>query len=151
MVICLSSPLLIGLYENDKLIKKYQSSQKTSDILDSYFKEIDQKYHIKNLFFTNTPGSFMSIKITYVFLKTLSIVKNIPLFATDGFVFNNNTPIKAVGDFYFFKKDGKILTQKIKVDSLNLCKFELPKILNKKVFSQNNHPLYILPAVKEID
>ncbi len=50
----------------------------------------------------------MGIKVTYLFLKTLSIVKNIPLLAIDGFFFNENHPIKAVGKLYFVKNSNTI-------------------------------------------
>ncbi len=148
MIICLSSPLLVGLYDKDQLIKKYSSQIKTSEILPLYFREILREFDIKNLFFTQGPGSFMSIKVTYLFLKTISIVKNIPFFATDGFAFNENNPIKATGNFYFFKKDGKITTQKMDIKKF---KFNLPEQLDKTIFSDNNQPLYILPAVEGIN
>jgi len=90
----------------------------------------------------------MAIKITYLFLKTISISKNMPLFATDGFAFNQNSPIKAVGTLYFIKKDGKISTQKIDdIIKEKIEPFELPKILDKKIFTTESEPLYILPAL----
>ena len=133
------------------MIKEYRSEKKTSEVLDKYFQEIFQNYEIKSLFYTKGPGSFMSIKITYIFLKSISIVKNISLFATDGFAFNNNNPIKATGSFYFVKKDDKISTQKMDIKDLDKLRFNLPKVLDKTIFSKDNQPLYILPAVKEID
>ncbi len=133
------------------MIKEYRSEKKTSEVLDKYFQEIFQNYEIKSLFYTKGPGSFMSIKITYIFLKSISIVKNISLFATDGFAFNNNNPIKATGNFYFVKKDDKISTQKMDIKDLDKLRFNLPKVLDKTIFSKDNQPLYILPAVKEID
>ena len=86
----------------------------------------------------------MSIKISYIFLKTLAISKNLQLFATDGFTFNQNSAIKAIGTLYFIKKNGKIQTQKI--DS-EIVPFNLPKRLDKTVFSTDSEPLYILPAL----
>ncbi|XPV52291.1 MAG: hypothetical protein ACNI3H_07725 [Halarcobacter ebronensis] len=56
----------------------------------------------------------MAIKVAYIFLKTLRITKNIPLYASNGFNFNNNSPIKALGKKYFIKEDDII-----KVDFLD--------------------------------
>lgn len=89
----------------------------------------------------------MAIKITYLFLKTLSITKNLQLFATDGFAFNQKSPIKAVGNLYFIKKDGKISTQKIGEIPLTQKSFTLPQKLDTEIFSSDNEPLYVLPAL----
>ncbi|MCK4737830.1 MAG: hypothetical protein KAT10_04650, partial [Sulfurimonas sp.] len=79
----LSSPVMIGIYENNKLIDKIISEEKSSDILPKMYNELSNKYDIQKLFFANGPGSFMAIKVAYIFLKSISILKNIPLFATD--------------------------------------------------------------------
>ncbi len=89
----------------------------------------------------------MAIKISYIFLKTLSIVKDIPLFAADAFVFNGETPIKAVGKLYFVKENGIIRTKKLDLNNKELSPLNLPLILDKTLFSKETEPLYILPAV----
>lgn len=65
---------MIGIYQDDKLIKTYKSEEKASDlpkILDELLKE----YDFTSLIYANGPGSYMGIKISYVSLSTLSIVK----------------------------------------------------------------------------
>jgi len=146
LVISLTPPLQIGLYHDKMLIQSYASHDKTSDALPKLFDEILQKYALNALYFAKGPGSFMAIKVTYIFLRTLSITKNIPLFATEGFTFNDNHPIKATGALYFMKKDGKILTKKIDAP----CErqdFILPQTLEPTHFSSDSEPLYVLPAV----
>lgn len=88
----------------------------------------------------------MAIKATYIFLRTLSIAKNIPLLATDGFEFNKNQPIKATGTLYFIKKDGIISAQKINANNKE-PNLDLPYNLNRDIFHTDIDPLYILPAV----
>ena len=39
----------------------------------------------------------MAIKVAYIFLKTISITRSIDLYACEGFEFNQNSPIKALG------------------------------------------------------
>lgn len=87
----------------------------------------------------------MAIKITYIFLRTLGITKGIELYATDGFYFNENQPIKAMRKMYFIKKDGKIDTQFFEEEQTS--KFVLPKTIEIKNFNTDVEPLYILPAV----
>ena len=111
--ITLSSPIQIGVYQDNKLLKTISSDKKSSDILPLLFRDLEKEYNVKNLFYANGPGSFMAIKVAYIFLKSISILKKIPLFATDAFYFNNNEPIKAIGKLYFVKVSSEIKTQKL--------------------------------------
>ena len=141
----LSSPILIGIYENNKLIDKIISEEKSSDILPKIYSELSSKYDIKKLFFANGPGSFMAIKVAYIFLKSISILKNIPLFATDAFYFNENQPIKAIGKLFFVKLSSEIKTQKIEIAPE--FSFRLPNELDYSEFSTTVTPLYCIGAV----
>lgn len=145
VLINLASPIQVGIYENKKLIETIKSEEKSSDILPELFKEILEKYEVQNLFYTNGPGSFMAIKVAYIFLKSLSILKNIPLYAVDAFYFNNNTPIKAIGKLFFVKISSEIVTQKI--TEVPKSDFMLPAELCYEDFSNNTAPLYGIGAV----
>ena len=87
----------------------------------------------------------MAIKITYLFLRTIQIASNIPLYACDGFEFNKNGVIKAVGNLYFIKEDGKIFTKIFK--QAPEVEFELPTMLERSKFCDECEPLYYLPAI----
>jgi len=87
----------------------------------------------------------MAIKVSYLFLKTLSIVKGIPFLATDAFYFNNNTPIKAVGKLCFVKMADNIETQVF--DEVPKNHFELPQELILEDFSDDTLPYYGIDAV----
>lgn len=145
LFIALSSPVLIGVYENSRLIESVASHEKSSDILPDVYKELSDKYDICGLFYTNGPGSFMAIKVTYIFLKSVSILKNIPLFARDAFYFNENRPIKAIGKLFFVKVASQIKTQKLS-DSQE-SRFELPDILDYREFNTTTLPIYGIGAV----
>ncbi|ABB43952.1 conserved hypothetical protein [Sulfurimonas denitrificans DSM 1251] len=143
--ITLSSPILIGIYEDAKLIQTIRSDEKSSEILPILFDEISKKYSIKSLFYANGPGSFMAIKIAYIFLKSISILKNIPLYATDAFYFNENQPIKAIGKLYFVKISSEIKTQKL--ETVPEIRFTLRDVLDYSEFSTTTTPLYGIGAV----
>ncbi len=145
LLIALSSPIQIGIYENKKLIDTIFSDEKSSDVLPIIFEKIFQKYEVKNLFYANGPGSFMAIKVAYIFLKSISILKNIPLFATDAFYFNNNQAIKAIGKLYFVKISSEIKTQKL--ETVPEMKFTLLDVLDYNEFSKISTPLYCIGAV----
>lgn len=141
----MSSPLQVGIYKDNKLIQKITTEEQTSEALPKIFKDILKDYNLKRVFFARGPGSFMAIKITYIFLRTLSVTKGIELFAIDGFYFNNNMPIKAMKKIFFVKKDTKIVTEFFE-DAINY-EFYLPNTLKVENFSKDIEPLYILPAV----
>ena len=145
VLVALSSPVQVGIYEDLKLVKTIQSDEKSSEILPKIYEELLQTYDIKNLFYANGPGSFMAIKIAYIFLKSLSVLKNIPLFATDAFYFNENQPIKAIGKLCFVKIASEIKTQKLEI-APNM-EFKLPDVLDYSEFSTTSSPLYCIGAV----
>ena len=145
LLIALSRPIYVGVYENNRLIETIESSEKSSDILPVLYRELFEKYSVTQLFYVNGPGSFMAIKVAYIFLKSLSILKKIPLFATDLFKFNKNSPIKAIGKLYFVKIASEIKTQKL--EKVPEADIELPDELDYKEFSKNAAPLYIIGAV----
>ena len=146
LVITISNPLLIGIYENKKLIKEYKLDGKTSDLLPSLFEELLKEYEIKRIIYVNSPGSFMDIKVAYIFLKTICITKKIEFKAIDGFEFNENSPIKALGKKYFIKQDKEIKVDFLEKDSI-IRDFKLPMCIEKYNFNEETLPIYNLPAV----
>jgi len=145
VVISVSSPLKIGIYEEGKLAEAIVKEGKSSDDLPVLFRDILHRYHVGRLFYAKGPGSFMAIKIAYVFLKTLSIAKKIPLFASDAFVFNGGAPIKSVGKSYFIKSENGIEIKKM--EEVLPMTFDLPQTLDATLFSKDVKPMYIAPAV----
>ena len=145
VLITLTSPIKIGIYEDNMLIETIESSGKSSDVLPTIFQDLIKKYTIEKLFYANGPGSFMAIKVAYIFLKSLSILKDIPLFATDAFYFNKNEPIKAIGKLHFVKVASEIKTQKL--ETVPEVNFSLPDVLDYSEFSKNATPLYLIGAV----
>ncbi len=143
VAIPISTPFLLGIYQNGKLIQSIEKEGMTSDILPEIFDNLLKKYDIKHIIYAKGPGSYMSIKLSYVFFKTLEITKNIKLLAKDGFYFNKGAPIKAVGNSYFIKKDGIISIEK----NLKEGKFSLPEKIDLNEFEEDVSPLYVLKAV----
>ncbi len=144
LCITLSSPIFVGIYENDLLIDSIESKERSSEILPVIFKKLLEQYEIESLIYANGPGSFMAIKVSYIFLKSLSILKNIPFYSTDAFYFNDNKPIKAIGKLCFVKIQGKIITKKCDEE---MGSFSLPSRLYKQDFTQDCLPAYGISAV----
>ena len=133
---------MIGIYQDDKLIKTYKSEEKASEFLPKILDELLKEYDFTSLIYANGPGYYMGIKISYVSLSTLSIVKNIPLFAVSAFELNGYKPISANKNFCFVYKEGEIyLEQNIPAE------FFLPKNLQELKLNNDNLPFYFLDAI----
>ena len=143
VVIPISKPMKVGVYIDKKLSEIIEKDGMTSDVLPEIFDDILKRYEVKNIIYAKGPGSFMAIKLSYVFFKTLEITRNIELYGAEGFVFNNNAPIKAAGNSFFVKKDGIISIEKNKKEGF----FKLPQKLEMEKYSKEVEPLYILKAV----
>ena len=145
VIIALTSPIHIGIYNDTTLVETIKSEERSSEVLPELFKDILARYEIQNIIYANGPGSFMAIKVSYIFLRTLCIVKNITLLATDAFYFNNNTPIKAVGKLYFVKNSNAIET--VVITDPPVMEFKLPQELKLNDFTTESAPFYGIGAV----
>lgn len=145
LVIALGSPVRVGVYASGCLIEHLESEAQSSEALPALFETILSRYTLSRLLYVNGPGSFMAIKVSYLFLKTVSIVKGIPLLAADAFCFNGGQPVKAVGKLYFVKMAGKIETQTLAKQAES--HFELPRVIDYHDFSDDAGPKYRIGAV----
>ena len=145
LIISISSPLLLGVYEEGELIETISSDLKTSEILLPLIKECLDKYDISTIIYTRGPGSYMAIKLTYIMLKTIEITQGIKCVGCSGFALNGGEPIKAVGNLYFIKEKETIITKKYE-QPVNV-KFTLPQSIQDLELDEESTPDYILPAV----
>lgn len=145
LIISISSPLILGVYEDNMLIETLSSDLKTSEILLPLIKECLDKYDISTIIYTRGPGSYMAIKLTYIMLKTIEIMQGIKCVGCSGFALNGGEPIKAVGNLYFIKEKETIITKKYE-QPVNV-KFTLPQSIQDLELDEESTPDYILPAV----
>lgn len=145
LIVSIASPLLIGVYKNDKLIETVENVGKTSEVLLKILMELASKYNYERIVYISGPGSYMAIKLTYITLRSLEILKDIPFDACEAFEVNEQNPIKAMGKLYFIKENNTIITKKF--DEVLEQRFALPSMLSEVTILDNNKPLYILPAV----
>ncbi|WP_027326938.1 hypothetical protein [Helicobacter pametensis] len=138
------SPILYGIYTQSRLVRSFESHQKTLDALVDLHKILESE-NVGRIFYARGPGSFTAIKLTHIFLQTLKVIEGIELFCTDSFFFNKNAPIKAFGNRYFQKQNENIVLESFSEEPL--CKFMLPEFLDESKFDQACEPLYVLPAV----
>ncbi len=133
------------MYEDGILIKNITFEEKTSEILLPTLTNILDTYEISKIIYTRGPGSYMAIKLTYIMLKTIEILRGIRCIGCSGFELNNNQPIKAIGNLYFIKEKETIMTKKYE-QPVN-APFALPQSIHDLVLDEESTPEYVLPAV----
>ena len=144
-LISISKEVIIGIYENGKQIKAMKDTGKTSDILPSMLYKILNTYKIENIFYANGPGNFSAIKLTHIFLKTLSITLNTNVYCANSFYFTNDLYINAYGKIHFMKNGNDINT--VVLEYVHDTIFDLPQRIDINKFQTDCTPLYILPAL----
>ena len=145
MIVSIASPLLVGMYQEGVLVETIRSDEKTSDILLPIIMRALDRYKVARIVYTRSPGSYMAIKLTYVIVKTIEIVRNIPCYGCSGFALNGGQPIKAIGNLYFIKEKETIITKKFEQPPLST--FRLPQCIHDLVLDEESTPEYLLPAV----
>jgi hypothetical protein len=143
VVVAVGRPLLVGVYHKRQLVHQWEREGFTSELLPEIFREILKKYRIEALYYARGPGSYMGVKLSYLYLKTLQIVYQIPFKGVDGFYFTGGAPIKGPGKSVFVKKEGIIFLTTGEKEG----KFRLPPQLEPEDFSDETEPLYILKPV----
>ncbi len=146
-VISIANPILIGLYKDGNLEKTIESVGKTSDILPHIVDDILKEHTLNEIIYVNGPGSYMSIKIAYLFLKTLSITLGSEFLAISGFALNENSPIKALGKKYFYQEDNGEIQMRFLEENELLIPFSLPNKIDYQKCTTDTLPNYQLPAV----
>lgn len=121
----------------------------------SYFMPLNAIYYSRGV------GSLSAIKLTHVFLHTLSLSSDIHIYATNSFYFSQTNEIKAFANMSFYlKPDSKhvVITDSntkeyIHIapssinDNLDLSTLFLPYRLIHNDFLESCTPLYVTPAV----
>jgi tRNA A37 threonylcarbamoyladenosine modification protein TsaB len=146
-IISIANPILIGIYKDDTLEETFQCDGKTSDVLPHTIDTILKNHTLDEIIYVNGPGSYMSIKIAYIFLKTLSITLDIPFLAISGFDTNGNSPIKALGQKYFYLDSDSEIKMRFLEDDEKVNSFKLPEKIDYSLCFKDTLPNYQLPAV----
>jgi hypothetical protein len=144
-ILGLSSPLRIGVYRDDTLIETQTSEKKISEVLLEMIVPLMERYTLSRIVYTQGPGSYMATKLTYITLKTIEIVKGIPLRGCSAFCCNDGRPIRAMGKLYFVQEGERVVTRRF--DEPLPQEFALPVSLAQVAIREDATPDYHMPAV----
>jgi len=138
-------PLQLGLYSDNRKIAQLEIEGQTSEVLLIAVEKWLEEYEVQRCIYVNGPGSYMAIKLTYLMLRTIEMIRGITFFGVSAFELNGGKPVKAMGNLYFTKEKETIITQKF--DDKVKQEFWLPDDLRVLSLEKENMPHYILPAV----
>lgn len=130
------------MYEDGVLCLEISSDDKASEALVEIFDNLLKEYKISHIIYTNGPGGFMGIKVSYTVLKTISIVKDIKFSAISGFELNGGGAIRANKSMSFVLEEDKTVLKKVEP-----APFKLPINLNSLNLENSTLPNYILGVI----
>lgn len=145
LILSISSPLLLGVYRDNELIETLKSDKKISEELLEMIDGIMRRYPLSAMIYTRGPGSYMAIKLTYIILRTIEIVKKVPIKGCSAFCCNGGKPIRAIGKLYFVREGESVVTKKF--EQAPSQKFSLPSSLDSVTIDRTVTPDYHIPAV----
>jgi len=146
LFLTVTSPFSLGVYSGGKLIKSYESQGKASDVLPIMIDEALMEFAPDEIYYSNGPGNHMALKIAFVCLRALSIIRKIPLYGVSPFVFNDGSAIKAFGNSYFVPTLDKISIEIFEGEQ-TFPSVVLPCDINFEDMKGSNEPLFLLPPV----
>ena len=138
-------PLAFALYREGTLLESWESEGYASERLIEEISRILERESIDRILYVNGPGSQMGIKLAYVTLKTLEILRGIPFEGVSAFELNGGRPLKAMGRLYFVKEKETIITQTFQEPVTQ--EFSFPPSLEEVEREPDPRPHYRLPAV----
>ena len=102
----------------------------------------DGQFNLQKIIYANGPGSFMGVKVAYVVLKTISIVKECEFYAVSGFELNGGAPIRANKNLSFVD-----MPEGVKLQKAQAGEFCLPQNLGVLNLNYDTLPNYVIQAV----
>ena len=141
----IAKPFQIGIYEDDILTQTVEVYGFVSEYLVDEVVSLLDDLEVDEIIYVNGPGSQMGIKLAYIALKSIELLRGIPLKACSAFALNGGSAVKAIGKLYFIKEKETIITKKLEneVDT----EFELVSDISNLELEKSNLPNYRLPAV----
>ena len=142
----IASPLQFALYDREgTLAEAWEVEGYVSEHLIGELDRILSGREIGRILYANGPGSYMGIKLTYITLRTLELLRGIPFEGVSAFSLNGNRPLKAMGKLYFVKEKETIITRKF--DETIPQEFRAPQHLSAIKAAEDRRPDYRIPAV----
>ena len=145
LINAIASPLQFALYRRGVLERSWSREGYASEILVEELEALLGEERIDEILYVNGPGSQMGIKLSYLALRTLELLRGIPFGAVSAFALNGGRPLRAMGRLHFVKEKETIITKTFQEPIVQ--EFSFPSDLEALEREPGNRPDYRLPAV----
>ncbi|MDR3347856.1 MAG: hypothetical protein LBN32_04505 [Helicobacteraceae bacterium] len=146
LLISAAQPAKLAVYDDRfACIERLENALPLSEWLYGAMKSIVQRYNVARVAYARGPGSFMGLKLGYLFMRSFSLAARIPFVAASSFDLTSGAPIKAHGKRWFVIKDGAIAIESFETPPAD--RLLLPDQLDMSMFSGAVLPEYVLNAV----
>ncbi|MDR2151963.1 MAG: hypothetical protein LBO72_03995 [Helicobacteraceae bacterium] len=145
LLIGATKPARLGVYnENGDRLENFTIEAPLTEGLYPLMKSIDERFKITKLLYARGPGSFMGLKLSYLFCKSFAIARDIPFLAADSFALSGGKPILSRQNRRFTKNADTI---EIEIFDTPFEEALLPpETLDLSMFDAQTPPNYILSA-----
>ena len=140
-----ATPLQFALYRRGRVEQRWEREGYASEHLVEELDRLTREKPVDEILYVNGPGSQMGIKLGYIALRTLELLRGIPFGAVSAFALNGGRPLKAMGRLYFVKEKETIMTKSFTEPIAQ--EFSFPSDLEVLDREPDNRPDYRLPAV----
>ena len=146
LLISAIKPFVLAVYdERNELIEQHASDQHLTTALYMITSEIDARYCVTKVAYIRGPGSFMGLKLGFVFMRSFALARGIDFTAADSFALTADRPVFSHKNRYFVKENGVISVQRFDQPQPN---FLIPPLaLDTTIFNADTLPQYILGAI----
>lgn len=146
LLISATRPMRLAVYdETGARIESHESDAPATESLYPLFKSIDDRYEITRLAYAKGPGSFMGLKLGYVFLQSFALARKLPFTAASSFALSGGNPVHAHGKRWFTQRGDQVGVQTFEVaPEASLLP---PERIDFSVFEPACEPEYLMPAV----
>jgi tRNA A37 threonylcarbamoyladenosine modification protein TsaB len=146
LLISAAKPCFFALYdENGEMIEQESCDKPLTESLYVLMSAAERRYSIKRVLYVNGPGSFMGLKLGFVFMRTFALAREIDFAACDSFAITGGAPVFSHKNRWFVKNGSSI--ELIRFENPPENRLIPPKKLNMANFSGDTTPCYLLPAV----
>ncbi|GHV10482.1 glycoprotease [Campylobacterota bacterium] len=146
LLLSATRPTRLAIYgEDGGVIEQFQSDLPLTESLYDAIKAFDEAYAIERVLYARGPGSFMGLKLGYLFLRSFALGRGIDFLAADSFALSGGAPIHSHSKRWFVLENGSAAIRSF--DSAPAEVLSPPERLDLTLFSAETAPNYILSAV----
>ncbi|MGE4295437.1 MAG: hypothetical protein AB7E49_07045 [Campylobacterales bacterium] len=146
LLVSASRPMRLAVYDlGGNRLELHESDAPATESFYPFFKTIDDRYDIARVAYARGPGSFMGLKLGYVFLQSFAMARRIPFASVSSFALTRGAPVQAHGKRWFVLEGGEVSVRAFETPPQ--AALLPPEQIDFSIFEAACEPEYLMPAV----